>query len=163
MKIRKASNSDKGNISRLHIASIRKLCGSYYTHQQLNAWTSVLAPSAYDQALKEKLFLVAEDSENNLLGIGILDFENKEISAIYVLPDAVGKGVGSKLLNELEKIARNNGIFEITVHSTLNAKGFYMVRGYSEQELTFHNLPNGSKLECIRMLKILNKYAEQRH
>ncbi|MBN1833462.1 MAG: GNAT family N-acetyltransferase [Deltaproteobacteria bacterium] len=163
MKIRKASNSDKGNISRLHIASIRKLCGSYYTQQQLNAWTSVLAPSVYDQALKEKLFLVAEDSQKDLLGIGILDFENTEVSAIYIHPDAVGKGVGSKLLNEIEKIARNNGIFEITVHSTLNAKGFYMARGYSEQELTFHNLPNGSKLECIRMLKILHKYAEQRH
>jgi len=163
MKIRKASNSDKGNISRLHIASIKKLCGSYYTHQQLNAWTSVLAPSVYDQALNEKLFLVAEDSQKDLLGIGILDVENTEVSAIYIHPDAVGKGVGSKLLNELEKTARNNGIFKITVHSTLNAKGFYMAHGYSEQELTFHNLPNGSKLECIRMLKILQKDAEQQH
>jgi len=163
MKIRKASNSDKGNISRLHIASIKKLCGSYYTQQQLDVWTSLLAPSIYDQALKEKFFLVAEDSQKDLLGMGILDIENREVSAIYIHPDAVGKGVGSKLLNELEKIARNNGIFEITVHSTLNAKGFYMVRGYSEQELTFHNLPNGSKLECIRMLKILHKYTEQRH
>lgn len=160
-KIRKASSADKENISRLHIASIRKLCAKNYTHEQLNAWTSVLVPSVYDQALREKEFLVAFDSQQDLLGIGILDVENAELSAIYIHPNAVGKGVGSKLLNELEKIARNNNVFKITVHSTLNAKGFYVAHGYSEQELTFHNLPNGSKLECISMFKILPKDTER--
>jgi putative acetyltransferase len=98
-----------------------------------------------------------------LQGIGILEVDNAELSAIYIHPNAVGKGIGSKLLNELEKIARKSNIFKIIVHSTLNAKGFYIAHGYIEQELTFHDLPNGSKLECIRMFKILPKDAEQRH
>ena len=163
MKIRKASSADKDNISRLHIASIRKLCVNHYTREQLNAWTSVLKPFVYDQALKKKVFLVAHDSQRDLLGMGILDVERAEISAIYIHPDATGKGVGSKLLNELEKIARKSNIFKITVYSTLNAKSFYMAHGYSEQELTFHNLSNGSKLECIRMFKnLLNRDHAQK-
>ncbi|WP_161626826.1 GNAT family N-acetyltransferase [Desulfospira joergensenii] len=159
MKIRKASSADKENISRLHIASIRELCAKHYTREQLNAWTRILTPSVYDQALKEKIFLVAYDSQQDLLGLGILDAGNAEISAVYIHPDAAGKGIGSNLLNELEKIARNSNLFKITVHSTLNAKGFYMAHGYAEQELTFHNLPDGSKLECIRMNKDLLKDA----
>jgi len=163
MEIRKASIADKENISRLHIASIRKLCAKHYTNEQLNAWTSILIPSVYDQALREKVFLVAYDSQQGLQGIGILEVDNAELSAIYIHPNAVGKGIGSKLLNELEKIARKSNIFKIIVHSTLNAKGFYIAHGYIEKELTFHDLPNGSKLECIRMFKILPKDTEQRH
>ena len=163
MKIRKASNADKENISRIHIASIRKLCVNHYTREQLNAWANVLTPSVYDQALREREFLVANDSQQDLLGLGILDVEKTEVSAIYIQPDAAGKGIGSKLLNELEKIAQKSNIFKITVHSNLNAKGFYIAHGYLGQELTFHNLPNGSKLEYIRMFKNLPKDAEHRH
>ena len=162
LKIRKASNADKENISRLHIASIKKLCGEHYSREQLNTWTNLLNPSIYDQALREKAFLIAHDTKQNLLGLGILDVEKAEVSAIYIHPDAAGKGVGSELLNELEELARNSSIAVITVHSTLNAKGFYMVHGYIEKEITFHHLPNGSKLECVRMQKDLPTSAELR-
>ena len=163
MKIRKASKADRKNISNLHIASIKKLCRNHYTHEQLNAWTSVLTPSVYDQALKEKVVLVAYDSQQDLLGLGILDIENSEISAIYINPDAAGKGIGTKLLNELEMTAKKSKFFRITVHSTLNAKSFYMNHGYIDQELTLHRLLNGTKLECVRMVKDLSTDAEQRH
>lgn len=163
MKIRKASKVDKENISRLHVASIKKLCCNHYTIEELNTWTNVLTPSVYDQALKEKVFLVAYDSQQDLLGLGILDIENAEVSAIYINPDAAGKGIGTRLLYELEKTARNSKIYRITVHSTLNAKSFYTNHGYIDQGLTFHSLPNGSKLKCVRMIKDLLTDAEQRH
>jgi putative acetyltransferase len=157
MKIRKASAADKEKLSKMHIASIRKLCANHYTRQQLDAWTSVLVPQVYEQALKEKVVLTACDSGGDLSGLGILDIENKELSAVYVHPDVVGKGVGSKLLKALEKIAQSSGLIDITVHATLNAKGFYLAHGYLEQESTSHHLPNGSKLACIRMVKTLPK------
>ena len=163
MKIRKASEADKKNLSSLHIASIKKLCCNHYTREQLNDWTSVLTPSVYDQALKEKIFLVAYNSEQDLLGLGILDIENAEVNALYIHPDDAGKRIGAKLLDELEMIARNSKIFKITVHSTLNAKSFYMNHGYIDQELTFHSLPNGSKLECVRMIKDLATDAKKYH
>lgn len=163
MKIRKAFDTDKKNISKLHISSIKRLCSKHYTHEQLNAWISVLTPSVYDQALKEKVFLVAHDTKQELMGLGILDIQNAEISAIYIHPDAVGNGVGTKLLCKLEEIARNNNVVKITVHSTLNAKGFYQRNGYLDHGLTFHRLSNGSKLECVRMFKNFPTDAEQRH
>ncbi len=139
------------------------MCSKHYTHEQLQAWTSVLIPSVYDQALKEKVFLVAHDSTQELIGLGILDIQNAEISAIYIHPDVVGNGVGTKLLSKLEEIARNNNVVKIAVHSTLNAKGFYHRHGYLEHGLTFHRLSNGEKLECVLMFKNLPTDAEQRH
>lgn len=163
MKIRKAFDTDKKKISKLHISSIERLCSKHYTHEQLNAWTSVLIPSVYDQALKEKIFLVAHDSNQDLMGFGILDIQNAEISAIYIHPDAAGNGIGTELLCKLEEIARNSNVIEISVNSTLNAKGFYQRHGYLDHGLTFHHFSNGSKLECVRMFKNLPTDAEQRH
>ena len=97
------------------------------------------------------------------MGLGILDIQNAEISAIYIHPDVVGNGVGTKLLSKLEEIARNNNVVKIAVHSTLNAKGFYHRHGYLEHGLTFHRLSNGEKLECVLMFKNLPTDAEQRH
>jgi len=161
MKIRKASMADKAKLAQMHITSIRKLCASHYTRRQIDAWTRVLVPRVYEQALKEKVVLTAWDPGGELSGLGILDIENRELSAVYVHPDAVGKGVGSGLLKALETMARNSGLMDITVHATLNATGFYRVHGYLEQEATFHHLPNGTKLACIRMVKTLPKHAEQ--
>jgi putative acetyltransferase len=161
MMIRKASSTDKTNISKLHISSIKRLFSKHYTHAQLKSWTSVLTPSVYDQALKEKVFLVSHDSTEELLGLGILDIHNAEISAIYIHPDAVGNGIGTRLLSKLEEIARDNNVGRIAVHSTLNAKGFYKRHGYSEHGLTSHRLSNGEDLACVRMVKDLPTDADK--
>ena len=68
MEIRKALDTDKEGLSKLHISSIQRLCGHHYTSEQLTAWTSILTPSIYDQALQDKIVLVAVDSQHHLLG-----------------------------------------------------------------------------------------------
>ena len=153
MRIRKALEADKEAISQLHTTSIKKLCRTHYSQEQVDAWCSVLTPSAYDHALREKVFLVAECSGGNLLGLGMLDIEHAEISAIYIHPDAVGQGIGAGILRELERIAQRSEIKTITVFSTLNSRGFYERRGYQVEEPALHSLPNGLELECIRMAK----------
>jgi len=98
---------------------------------------------------------VAEDTLKGLLGLGMLDIENAQISAIYIHPDASGRGIGTLLLRELENIAHESTIDELTVHATLNAQGFYTRLGYVERFMTTHTLPDGSKLKCIQMTKEL--------
>lgn len=157
--IRKARHRDKDALATLHAASITVLCGGAYTREQVAAWTGVLVPAVYDTALRDKVFLVAEGPHQALLGLGMLDADHGEISAIYIHPDAAGQGVGSALLQALEKSARGFAIPETTVFSTLNAKGFYLRHGYEVQGETFHRLPDGSRLECIRMNKRLTPAA----
>lgn len=153
--IRKARPRDKDALATLHAASITVLCGDAYTREQVAAWTGALVPAVYDTAFRDKEFLVAEGPHQALLGLGMLDVEHGEVSAIYIHPDAAGQGVGSALLQALEKSARGFAIHETTVFSTLNAKGFYLRQGYEAQGEAFHRLPDGSQLECIRMHKRL--------
>lgn len=158
MQILKASQADKEKISKLHIASIKKLCKNHYSPAQLQSWTSLLVPSVYDQALEEKLFLVTVDAQQHLVGMAILDINNAILSAMYIHPDHVGKGIGSTLLRELEMSALKENIISLSLQSTLNAKDFYRTHGYIEQGNAVHKLPNDVRLECVSMSKTLQKH-----
>ena len=96
--------------------------------------------------------LVAE-REGELIGLGIMDLEKQTINALYVHPKAAGAGVGKKLLLEMERKAAENGLNNLTLNSTVNARAFYEKHGYTGSEKNFHELPNGVRLECIGMHK----------
>lgn len=156
MKIRSAMLSDTERICRTHRAAIEVLCAGHYSEQDIAGWIDVLSPGIYENAISEKLMVVAED-DAEILGLGILGPDKKEICAIYVHPRSTGTGVGKRILLELEYMASENGTDSLTLCSTVNALGFYEHHGFSDQGQAVHELPNGVKLECIRMRKTLNK------
>ncbi|RNE93196.1 GNAT family N-acetyltransferase [Marichromatium sp. AB32] len=153
--IRQAAASDREDLARLHIASIQGLCAGHYEAEALRARTALLTPSVYDQALAEKLVLVAEQPGHGAVGLAILDPEAAEISALYVHPEAVGKGVGTALLEAMEQRAGAAGILTLTTRATLNARGFYAARGYLDVGPGHHRLPGGVRLPCVAMTKTL--------
>lgn len=151
--IRKAEVKDLSYICKAHIASIMHFCAESYTKDQIDSWTSILTPSIYESALLEKEFIVACDEHDTVQGLGILDISNEEICAVYVHPQHSWKGVGSELLNALEEIARQSRLETLHLCSTLNAKGFYSDKGYKTLAMSAHPLPNGLKLDCVKMVK----------
>lgn len=153
--LRKATLEDTEDLARVHRESIRELCAAHYSADQIRTWTGVLKPEIYAPALEAKVFLVAE-SDQGILGLGMLDLETAEISAIYLAPRAAGQGLGRSILQELERTASAQGLDRLTVHATLNAEGFYRSQGYKPVERTFHSLPNDTRLECVRMEKDLS-------
>ena len=156
MKIRSAMLSDAEKIYLTHKASIVTLCAAHYSEQDIAEWIDILSPSLYENAINEKVMIIAEDGDD-LLGLGILDAVNKEICAIYIHPSSKGIGLGKRILLELEHRAHEKGIDYLTLCSTTNALGFYEHHGYNKAGQTFHELPNGVKLECTQMRKTLNK------
>jgi putative acetyltransferase len=156
MKIRSAMLSDAEKIYLTHKASIETLCAGHYSEQDIAKWIDILSPSIYENAINEKVMIIAEDGDD-LLGLGILDAVNKEICAIYIHPISKGIGLGKRILLELENRAHEKGIDYLTLCSTTNALGFYEHHGYNKEGHTFHELPNGVKLECTQMRKTLNK------
>ena len=154
MHIRNATANDREAISRVHRASIRALCASRYTGEQIDGWLAILQPTVYDQALREKVFLVAE-RDGRLLGFAMLDTDAAEVSAIYVSPDAIGSGIGSRLLAELEHRAAEAGLGVLTTHATLNAERFYARHGFGRVGEAVHAQPNGTRLPCVTMTRPL--------
>lgn len=156
MQIRLATTYDLEEISKCHKASIRWLCKDYYSPESIDKWTNLLLPEIYESAIQEKVFIVAEQ-EGNLSGFGILDIKNKEISAIYVHPNSKGIGIGKKILFKLEAISLEKNIYQLHLCSTINASDFYKRHGYVENGTDFHELPDGTQLECIKMNKVIGE------
>ena len=148
--------ADAEKVYLTHKASIETICAGHYYDRDIAGWIDILSPSIYENAIKEKIMIVAEDG-GELLGLGILDALNKEICAIYIHPISKGTGLGKKILLELEYRARQKGIGYLTLCSTTNALGFYEHHDYERDETSFHELPNGIKLDCVKMHKTLNK------
>ena len=154
MNIRLGKISDTEKISQTHKASIQMLCKDHYSLENIKKWTSILNPEIYENAINEKILIVAE--KNNIIcGFGILDVESTEICAVYIHPDHTNKGIARIILFKLESLAFEQDLNCLNTCSTINALGFYKHHGYMETEKSFHLLPDKTKLECIKMYKKL--------
>ena len=100
--------------------------------------------------------MIVAEEEGDIVGLGILDVDRREIGAVYVHPTVKGRGVGARLLAELEARAAASHVDRLTLCATVNALGFYRRHGYVPDGETSHELPNGVTLECIRMHKALS-------
>lgn len=61
-----------------------------------------------------------------------------EVRAVYVHPDFARRGVGSALLAELERRARDRGFETLVLTASLNAVPFYEHRGYEAVTTVTH-------------------------
>lgn len=61
-----------------------------------------------------------------------------EVRAVYVHPDFARRGVGSALLAELERRARDRGFETLVLTASLNAVPFYERRGYAAVTTVTH-------------------------
>ena len=74
------------------------------------------------------------------IGVGRAHFISKEeaqIRSISVEPDWEGKGIGSIVLKELEKIVIEKGARRIIIHARNSAIAFYKKNGYLEVEPSY--------------------------
>jgi putative acetyltransferase len=154
LEIRKANPEDCEKIYRMHSASIKELCGTHYTSEQIREWTEVLKPDRYIAAMDLFEFYVAED-EGEILGLCILDLDKAELNALYVAPWAASKGLGKALMGVAEQLARNSRLPQLTLKATLNAVDFYERVGYLRGEADTHVLLSGTELPCVQMKKLL--------
>ena len=158
MKIRIGTIEDASKISEVHRASIQCLCQGDYDSEKIESWISLLTPAIYEKALLDKILIVA-DLKSQIVGFGILDFINAELSAVYVHPSFSGQGAGKEILANLEFLAVGKGVEELILYSTINAVKFYEHCGYLEEHKTVFTLPNGTSLSCTKMHKELKHYV----
>ncbi|HZH31001.1 MAG TPA: GNAT family N-acetyltransferase [Pyrinomonadaceae bacterium] len=156
--MRRARREDSEAIGRMHVASIRKLCGGHYSPDEIEAWAAPRESGFYVEAIERKAFYVAEES-GRVVGFGTLDVESGEVEAVYVHPRAARRGVGSKLLSALEAHARAAGLEQLRLCASLNAVPFYERGGFVRQHETAHRLAGGAEIRCVSMLKELRRGA----
>ncbi|MBN1379838.1 MAG: GNAT family N-acetyltransferase [Gammaproteobacteria bacterium] len=162
MNIRLGTISDTEKISQTHKASIQNLCKDEYSPENIEKWTSILNQEIYENAIEEKILLVAEET-NDIVGLGILDVKGAEVCAIYVHPDHTGKGIAKNILLKLESLALERKVSSLNLCATINAVGFYKHYNYIVDGKTVHQLPNGAELKCIKMHKVIKNLVKGNH
>jgi len=121
--------ADAPLVAEIFRASIEELAGDDYSDAQREAW----AAAADD----EDAFAARLSGELTLLGtvggspVGFASLKGAdEIDMLYVHPAAAGQGVGSMLIDALEKLAAARGAGKLTADVSDSAQEFFKRRGF---------------------------------
>jgi GNAT superfamily N-acetyltransferase len=80
--------------------------------------------------------LVAENALQEVIGFACMEIDRGRITGLFVHPDFMGQGVGSRLLIGLENIALDYKIKTLWVLSSIEAIDFYRKNKYTPQGKT---------------------------
>jgi GNAT superfamily N-acetyltransferase len=152
-EIRRASASDAQSAFDIRRSAIRHQCIGAYSQQQMLDWTKGSAEDGYDRLMQKHFYLGC--IEGKPVATGMLDFEHREVGAIFILPDFMQRGLGKRVLCFLEDLARGLGLTEVCLDATLNAADFYRSCGYIGEASAIYQSPSGLQLACVPMVKNL--------
>jgi len=130
MKIRRATLDDAKRISYL-ICKLTEPNPNNYSKKQKIAWKKFNSPSGIKKQIKKRIVFCA--FENNRL-LGTIALKDNGVVGFNVGFNIRGKGVGSKMLNYLESLARKKGMKKLTLTSTTSAFDFYKKRGFKPKK-----------------------------
>jgi len=121
--------TDAPLLAEIFRASIAELTGDDYSETQQEAWTAT--------ADDEEAFATRLASTLTLLGtiggspVGFASLAGTDrIDMLYVHPAAAGQGVGSMLIDALEKLAASRGARRLTADVSDSAQDFFRHRGF---------------------------------
>jgi putative acetyltransferase len=127
--------TDARGILEAHYSAVHGTSASDYPLEVGNAWSTPVTPERVDQYLKHGLpneTTVVAEVGGKIAGFGVIVGVNNELRAVYVAASFSGRGVGSAVLRELERIAKEQGCRELRMDSSLTAAPFYTHHGYEE-------------------------------
>lgn len=114
--------------------AIELLTTEDYDEDERLAWMSRVADAdAFARRLSRNVTILVEQ-EGEILGFGSLaetaEKNQRAIDLLYVHPYAAAQGIGSALLDALERIAAARGAETMTVDASDTAHDFFERRGY---------------------------------
>lgn len=175
MKIRTATAADLPDIERVMRASMADLGAKFYDARQTASAVAFIAV-ADPQIVADGTYFVVEDegevvacggwSRRKKLFTGTSAQEAAEgwldpateparIRAMFVLPGHARRGIGRLIVERAEAEARAAGFATCELMATLPGVPLYEACGYEPLERVEIELPDGVRLECLRMLRRL--------
>jgi putative acetyltransferase len=151
LKVRKYSEEDAEEKRRLHLKTIREVNARDYSDKRIGAWTIFDEDNSVEEDTTERW--VAEE-EGKIVGFADYIPGKARITGIYVHPDFLRQGIGSKLLEKIVKDARRKGIEELRCESSVTAKDFYSENGFEVVKEVVHET-SGEELEAFKMKRKL--------
>ena len=129
MITRQFRNADAQSVSELIIANLKQINSQYYPENVINRMVKLYTPKHLIETAQKQLVLVAEELDEI---VGTATISKNFFGSVFVRPDMHGKGIGNKVMDSLEQLAKQNGLEEVKLHASINAVNFYTKRGYKK-------------------------------
>lgn len=156
--IRPIFSEDAREALEVHHSAVRITAASDYSAEVVEHWAPLpiteKAVARFNANPENELRFVAE-LEGKIVGFAAIVAQKEELRAYYVAPSATRHGVGRHLIKQLEDAAREVGLAELHLHSSVTAHAFYTAMGYETLELGEHILGSWLGMACVFMRKTL--------
>jgi putative acetyltransferase len=125
--------ADTPLLAEIFRASIEELTGDDYSEAQQEAWVAAADDEqAFGARLAKGLTLLGT-MDGSPVGFASL-VDNERLDMLYVHPAAAGHGVGSMLVDALEKLATARGTRRLRAEVSDSAQDFFKRRGFVAQQ-----------------------------
>ncbi|MBX9878019.1 MAG: GNAT family N-acetyltransferase [Candidatus Obscuribacterales bacterium] len=167
IKIRQAVESDAYDMVWTHWKAVHITAANYgyYGPKILEDWSPKVSAEritlyrewvrTFPQRYPDKRVTVVAELAKRIIGFASYVPEKNYLLSLYVSPQAAGKKVGVRLLQEMERLARGAGCTYLELDAAINAEGFYVKHGYERIAPIFYTLHTGLEMPCVKMQKQL--------
>ena len=125
--LRAARDDEAEAVSQLIVPALRESNARDYPSEVIERLAQIFSPAAVlDTMGKRKVFVAI--SGQRIVGTASLD--GRVVHAVFVAPDVQRRGVGRRLMVEVERTARNAGMATLVVQSSVTAVPFYVRLGF---------------------------------
>ncbi len=139
LTIRPATTADVATISDLIRRTVRLSNAGDYGAEVAELIAADHTPDKVARRLAERDVFVCVDGATI---VGTVGLGGDRLRSLFVEPALQGKGIGARLVAHLEAHARQGGMVELLLSSSITACGFYERLGY--RLIRFDERPDGS-------------------
>ncbi|MHC4045150.1 GNAT family N-acetyltransferase [Bradyrhizobium sp. 23AC] len=133
--IRPAREDDADGISEVILHALRETNAKDYTDEIIERVGRSFSPEAVRQLIGKRTVFAAGIG-SRIVGTASLD--GSVVRTVFVAPDVQGRGIGRRLMAEVERAARERNIPALTVPSSVTAEVFYARLGFRAVRDSFH-------------------------
>ena len=133
--IRPARDSDAEAISAVILSALRETNAQDYSQDIIARVARSFSPAALRKLLESRTVLVAMKGEEV---VGTASLDGAVVRTVFISPGMQGQGVGTRLMAEVELIARSKGVTLLTVPSSVTAEAFYAKLGFQAVRDSYH-------------------------
>lgn len=161
IECRAAKSKDAKDMITVQFKAVQSIPKENYAKQVLSAWS----PKPNSQRIQWMAAFIKNDNvrcyvatnkKSKVLGIAIYLIAEKCIRSLYVDPKHSGTGIGTRLLNRIERFADRKSVDKLHLKASINSISFYKNMGYKKIEEAKQLLSNGSSMDAVFMEKAIN-------
>lgn len=161
IEYRAARSKDAKDMITVQFKAVQSIPKEDYTKQILSAWSPkpnserIQWLAAFIKSDNVRCF-VATNKKSKVLGVAIYLIAEQCIRSLYVDPKHAGIGIGTRLLNRIERFANKKAVDKLHLKASINSISFYKSMGYKKIEEARQLLSNGSSMDTVFMEKVIN-------